>query len=150
MLKRTLAVMGVALGFSVAMAAPAFSASIGTGAGRISAGVGRSVTQVQCWNCGWGGGVVVGTGFAPVFAPSVVYSPGVVYAVPQVVVPQVVVPQVVVQPVVVPQVVVPQVVVPQVVVAQPVVPVVPVLVPASCWHETDNRGFGYWGACWGR
>lgn len=143
MVKRTLAVMGLILGLGATAATPAGAASLGTGVGAIRPDAGSHLVQIGCWNCGWGGGVVVGTGFAPVFAPA--YAPGVVFAVPQMVVPQVVV-----QPVIVPQVFVQPVVVQPVIVQQAVVPVVPVLVPASCWHETDNRGFGFWGSCWAR
>lgn len=138
MVKRTLAVMGLILSLGATAATSAGGASLGTGVGAIRTDAGSQLVQVGCWNCGWGGGVVVGTGFAPMFAPA--YAPGVVFAVPQMVVPQVMV-----QPVIVPQVFVQPVIVQQV-----VVPVVPMLVPASCWHETDNRGYGFWGSCWAR
>lgn len=162
MVKRTLAVMGMVLGLGAAATSPALSAALGTGLAGLNAPAASSVTQVQCWNCGWGGGwgggAVVGFGVAPVMAAPVmvapvvatpVVAPGVIFAVPQLVAvpPPILAPQfaVVAQPVVVPQVVA----VPRAVAVAPVV-AAPVLVPAACWHETDNRGYGFWGNCWGR
>lgn len=146
MVKRSLSVMGIILGFGALAGTPALAGAIGTGLGRLDAALTSPVMQVGCWSCGWGGSYVAGPIPTPLNVPPSVYIPGMVIAAPQFVVPQVVVQPVVVQPVVVQPVVVQPVVVPQVVVQ----PVVPVLVPASCWHETDNRGYGYWGTCWGR